>query len=67
MIGSDVVALAVAPQLDIGIDSTGNLIGGPARSFLFSDLVNGRFLAKGDIVYENLDVGAPKKAGWELV
>ena len=71
IIGSDTVTLKVAGQLNIGIDSVGNVIGGPEWSFLFSDLADGRFVSSGPgtggIVFENVDCGSPKKAGWELV
>ena len=72
MIGSDSVALTVG-QLKIEIDSSGNVIGGTAAwSFSLSDLAAGRFVSSGpgslgSLVFENVDAGSPKKAGWELV
>ena len=73
MIGSDSVALTVNDQFKIEIDNSGNVIGGTAAwSFLLSDLADGRFASSGtgslaSLVFENVDAGSPKRAGWELV
>ncbi|KAJ8482154.1 hypothetical protein ONZ45_g15047 [Pleurotus djamor] len=69
LIGTDDVSLKMYPDTDISINSTGDLISGLSDwVFDFGNLASGRFVARDwGVVFENVDAGAPRKPGWELV